>query len=164
MLCESKHCVKYNKYHLPRDKKSISFFTGLLLIVLPKCPFCFIAYSSTFVLCSEAGTFTTTNAHSSSTTFLLSVLFCGITLAGIVFNYRDNRTRYSLLLALTGSACVLFSVAKSGGLALYYSGVLFIFFGVWLNGSLLFLFRKISGFFIRTEKIKSSELMIKNRD
>ncbi|MDP4264582.1 MAG: hypothetical protein Q8941_18780 [Bacteroidota bacterium] len=127
---------------------------GLILALLPKCPFCVMAFSSTFVLCGKAGTFTDTHTHSSSTTFLLSALFCGITLAGILFNYRDSRTKYALLLALAGSACILFSVAKGGGLALYYSGVVFIFCGVWLNGSLLFFAGKIRALLTKTSSHK----------
>ncbi|AEW01400.1 hypothetical protein Niako_5161 [Niastella koreensis GR20-10] len=42
-----------------------------------------------------------------------------------------------MLLALAGSFCISFSVTVGGGLVLYYSGVLFVFAGVWLNGSLL---------------------------
>ena len=158
MLFEKKHCVKFNKYTLPGAKKKFSFFAGLLLALLPKCPFCFMAFSSTFILCDEAGTFTDTHTHSSSTTFLLSALFCGITFVGILFNYRDSRTRYALMLALAGSACILFSVAKGGGLALYYCGVAFIFYGVWLNGSLLFFVGKIRKYFSKNIRNQIVEL------
>jgi len=40
MLFEKKHCAKFNKYALPRAKNKSSFFPGLLLALLPKCPFC----------------------------------------------------------------------------------------------------------------------------
>jgi hypothetical protein len=149
MVVEKKHCRKLDKYTLPRDKKKISFFAGFMLLLLPKCPFCFMAFSSTFVLCDQAGTFTDTHTHSSSTTFLLSLLFCVITLASIIFNYRGNRTKYALLLALAGSSYILFSIAIGGGLALYYIGVAFIFSGVWLNGSLLFIVGKIRDFLFK---------------
>jgi hypothetical protein len=89
---------------------------------------------------------------------LLSALFCGITLIGIFLNYRDSRTKYALLLALAGSACILFSVTKGGGLTLYYTGVAFIFFGVWLNGSLLFFVRKIRSLLIKNSRKKIVEL------
>ena len=59
------------------------------------------------------------------------------------------------MLALAGSACILFSVAMGGGLALYYCGVAFIFYGVWLNGSLLFLLEKSGNIFPKTSGIKS---------
>jgi hypothetical protein len=149
MLFEKKHCVKFNKYTLPHAKKNFSFFVGFLLALLPKCPFCFIAFSSTFVLCDEAGTFTDTHTHSSTTTILLSTLFCAIALVSLFLNYRDSRIRYALLLVLAGSLIILLSVTKVGGLALYYSGVAFVFCGVWLNGNLLFFAGKIRTFFTK---------------
>jgi len=158
MLFEKKHCVSFNKYTLPGAKKKLSFFAGLLLAILPKCPFCFMAFSGTFILCDKAGTFTGTHPYSSSTTFLLSALFCGISFAGILFNYHDNRTKYALMLALAGSAFILFSVAMGGGLALYYWGVAFIFYAVWLNGSLLFFIRRIRLYFSRNARDQIVEL------
>lgn len=163
MLFEKKHCVKSDKYNLPRCEKKLSFFAGILLALLPKCPLCFMAFSSTFVLCDEAGTFTDTHTHSSPTVLILSTLFCGITLVSMLFNYRDTRTKYALLLVLAGSACILYSVVEGGGLSLYYSGVACIFCGVWLNGSLLFFVRKLRKFFIKNNDNRMVEYpMIKN--
>lgn len=152
---EKNHCIKRGNDRLPAGKRKFSFFSGLMLALLPKCPFCFMAYSSTFVLCDEAGTFTNTHTRSSSTTLMLSLLFCVMILAGILFNYGGNKTRYALLLALAGSSALLFSVVNGGGLALYYSGVLLIFLGIWLNGSLLFVIEKIRNFFLKASKTAS---------
>lgn len=142
MLLEKKHCVKSHRHILPRDKKKFSFFAGVLLALLPKCPLCFMAFSSTFILCDEAGTFTDTHIHSSLTTLILSALFCGITLISILFNYSGSRTKYALLLALAGSASILYSVAAGGGLILYYCGVILIFCSIWMNGGLLSFMKK----------------------
>lgn len=158
MVVEKKHCRKLGKYTLPQDKKKFSFFAGLLLVLLPKCPLCFMAFSSTFVLCDQAGTFTNTYSHSSSTALWLSVLFCIITLVSIIFNYRGSRTEYALLLALAGSLFILFSVVKSGGLALYYSGVSLVFLGVWLNSSLLFIVGKIRNFLFKNNRYHIVEI------
>lgn len=165
MLFEKKHCVKSDKYNLPHGKKKLGLFAGLLLALLPKCPLCFMAFSSTFVLCDEAGTFTETHTHSSPTVLILSALFCGITLVSMFFNYRDTRTKYALLLVLAGSAFILYSVVAGGGLSLYYSGVVCIFFGVWLNGSLLFFVGKLRNFFIKNRGNRIVQFpMIKNRN
>lgn len=149
MLCENKQCAKHSGVFRPPNKRGFGFFTGILLALLPKCPFCVMAFSSTFVLCGEAGTLITNHTQSSPTTILVSTVFCGIALAGILFNYRNKRTGYALLLALSGSACILISVAIGGGLALYYTGVVFIFCGVWLNGNLFFFVRKIRDLIIK---------------
>lgn len=155
MIFEKNHCIKPGKSRLTGSKKKLGLFTGLMLALLPKCPFCFMAYSSTFVLCDEAGTFTNTHTRSSSTALVLSLLFCVMILAGIVFNYSGNKTKYALLLAFAGSSGILFSVVNGGGLALYYSGISFIFLGIWLNGSLLFGVEKARNFFLRASKTAS---------
>lgn len=62
------------------------------------------------------------------------------------------------MLALAGSSCILFSVVKGGGLALYYSGVAFVFCGVWLNGNFLFFVGKIRVFFAKNSRNPIVEL------
>jgi hypothetical protein len=124
-------------------KRSFSVISGILLAFLPKCPFCFMAFTNTLILCGEGNSLTCQRTFSSSTTSLLSILFCSIILLSIILNYRDSRTKYAIALALIGSLFVILSVIKTGGLPLYYFGIIFIFGGVWLNASLLYFLRKI---------------------
>jgi len=124
------------------EKKRLGIFTTLLLVLLPKCPFCLLAFSSTMMLCGKAGGVYELT-HSSSTTILITAFFCFLVLISILFNYRDARTKYALLLVTTGSLMVMCSVGIGGGLALYYSGVTLLFIGVWLNASLLYVISSI---------------------
>lgn len=75
--------------------------------------------------------------HTSTITLVIAIVFCLVILASILFNYRDVRTKYALLLAALGSGMILFSITTSGGSLLYYTGVSIVFVGVWLNASLL---------------------------
>lgn len=126
-------------------KKQFGLLTTILLVLLPKCPFCLMAFSSTFMLCGEAGVIAR-SAHSSSvTTILITSFFCLLVLLSIILNYRDIRTRYALLLAAAGSFLIMYSVCVGGGLSLYYSGVILVFIGAWLNASLLYIISKITG-------------------
>jgi hypothetical protein len=121
--------------------------TGLLLALLPKCPFCLVAYSGTVVLCGKGGSVFTSHTISSEATFYSSLVLCGIILTSILLNNRkDARTAYAFLLATLGSAIVLFSVTRGGGILLYYLGVVTIFGAVWLNGSLLFFVSRLRAF------------------
>ena len=126
-------------------EKNAGLITGLLLALLPKCPFCLVAYSSTVVLCGKGGTQLTNHPVSSGATFYLSLFLCLVILLSILLNNRkDPRTSYAFLLALCGSACILFAVTRGGGIFLYYLGVITVFCAVWLNGSLLFFISRIS--------------------
>lgn len=124
-------------------KKAFSWIPGILLVILPKCPFCFMAFSSTMLLCGEGVSMVSERVHHSDLTILLSGLFCAIALVGIILVRRDIRTFYAFMLAATGAVMVMTSVAWSGGLPLYYAGTSLIFLGVWLNSSLLYVLKKI---------------------
>lgn len=114
---------------------------GLLLFgILPKCPFCILAYTSTALMCSngvvsEGSSIT----FHSSITIGISLFTSLLVLLGIVLNWRDRRTYLALFLAISGVSMVLFSVIKSGGAPLYYAGVVLVFVGVWVNGSFAWL-------------------------
>ena len=123
-------------------RNAASFMPGFLLVILPKCPFCFMAFSSTMLLCGEGTTMSAERMYQSTPAIVLSALFCLAAIAGIAMVKRDIRTFYALLLAMTGSVMVMTSVLKTGGIPLYYSGTAFIFLGVWLNTSLLYILRK----------------------
>lgn len=137
---DCKPCKK--KRIVSNDKKRLGLLTTLLLVILPKCPFCLLAFSSTVILCGKAGGIYKLT-HNSSTTILVTSFFCFLVLISILFNYRDARTKYALLLVVTGCLMVMYSVCIGGGLLLYYCGVILLFGGVWLNASLLYVIRKI---------------------
>jgi len=134
--CKRRNAVAAGKNHA-------GLLTTIFLVLLPKCPFCLVAYSSTVILCGKAGG-ASELTHSSSTTILITAFFCITALLGITFNYRDKRTRYSLIVAGAGCFLIMYSVCAGGGLPLYYTGVILVFIGVWLNGSLLYIVKKIS--------------------
>jgi len=125
-------------------KNYAGLLTTIFLVLLPKCPFCLMAFSSTVILCGKVGG-SSDLTHSSPTTIVITAFFCCIALLGIILNYRDKRTKYSLLLAVAGCFLIMYSVSAGGGLALYYAGVILVFIGAWLNASLLFILKKMSG-------------------
>ncbi len=136
-------CKPCKKKKLVSDKKKrLGIITTLVLVLLPKCPFCLLAFSSTVMLCGKAGGVYGLT-HRSSITILITAFFCFLILVSILFNYRDARTKWALLLVTIGCLLVMCSVCTGGGLFLYYSGVTLLFLGVWLNASLLYIIRNI---------------------
>jgi hypothetical protein len=137
---QGNHCK--NKVLKNQDFKNKIGYLGsvILLAILPKCPFCIMAYTSTAILCSNKTIETT--SHSTSTIMLTSLLSLMVFI-GIFLNYRGTRTYWSLLIASLGISCTLYSVIKDGGSQLYYLGIAIIIVGIWLNGSLLYFVKKL---------------------
>lgn len=127
-------CGKNNRV----SKRNFGLVGGLLLALLPKCPFCIMAYSGTLMLCGKNSASISEYTYTSTATILLTSFFCLVTLLSIYFNKRGTRTRYALLISLFGTCLVIISTLFYGGWSLYYTGVAVIFAGVWLNGSLLY--------------------------
>jgi cation transporter-like permease len=142
MPCEKKYCANSNEFPKPREKKKFSFLAGLLLALLPKCPFCIMAFTSTAILCGKGTLIESQSTHQSLLTISLSAVCCLIIIASIGMNFRGTRTKYALCFASLGIVLILYSVISGGGQALYYLGVSVVFVAVWLNGSLIWLLRK----------------------
>ena len=127
-------------------EKQVGILTTALLVLLPKCPFCVMAFSSTIILCGTAGGVTEqTHSYLSTAIIVISSFLCLSVLLSIAFNYRDARTKYALILAVVGCFLVIYSVCIGGGKSVYFSGLFLIFIGVWLNASLLYIIGKITG-------------------
>ncbi|NUO01148.1 MAG: hypothetical protein HUU01_11095 [Saprospiraceae bacterium] len=124
-------------------KQKAGILMGIFLAVLPKCPFCIVAYSSTMALCSGK-TVAFGTLHASPLTITITVVIGLVILGSILLNFRDKRTIYAFALALTGLGMVLYSVIIEFSPWLYYSGVGVVFAGAWLNGSLLNYLRKMN--------------------
>lgn len=124
-----------------KPKGRLGILSFLFLVILPKCPFCIMAFTSTAMLCGEGINMEVSKTYNSNLTIFTTALLGLITIASIILNRRGRRTWYALLLSVVGLGCLLFSVVKYGGQPLYYTGILLVFFGVWLNGSLMWFLR-----------------------
>ena len=131
--------------------KKAGLFTGLLLVLLPKCPLCIIAYSSTIMLCGKETSIISTQTQSSLLSTGITLFFCLIILVSFFFNYRDDRTKYALALAFTGSLLLVASTIWAIGPFMYYTGTAIIFAGVWLNGSMFYVLNKLKNILRKLE-------------
>lgn len=131
--------------------KKAGLFTGLLLVLLPKCPLCIIAYSSTIMLCGKETSIISTNIQSSLLSTGITIFFCLVILASLFFNSRDDRTKYALALAFTGSILLVASTIWAIGPIMYYTGTAIIFAGVWLNGSMFYVLNKLKNLLSKLE-------------
>ncbi|MBZ5858339.1 hypothetical protein [Flavihumibacter profundi] len=137
MPCSQKvnDCAPCKSESKPPSKreKGIGLLSGIILAVLPKCPFCVLAFSSTMVLCGKGGSVSSTVSHTHPVTLYISLFFCSLTLVSLTLSFKDKRTWYALGLALAGSSCIFYSVTTAGGQALYFTGVLIMLTGIGMN-------------------------------
>jgi len=131
--------------------KKAGLLTGFLLVLLPKCPLCIIAYSSTIMLCGKETSIISTQTQSSLLSTGITLFFCLIILVSLFFNYRDDRTKNALALVFTGSLLLLASTIWAIGPFMYYTGTAIIFAGVWLNGSMLYVLNKLKNILRKVE-------------
>lgn len=149
-----KSCKTCNNYTKPLSNSGFGWVAGVMLAILPKCPFCLLAYSSTMILCGEGTLISSNSIHVSPLTIILTSVFGLLTIVGIYMNKRGTRTKYALLLSLLGLAFTIFSVLKGGGEMLYYTGTAIIFIAVWLNGSMLWFVNSLLKSFDRKKSIE----------
>lgn len=139
-ICVSKTCEKKSSY------ASISWLPAIVIAILPKCPFCIMAYSGAMSLCSGKMIFP--NAHSYSGYFIVGISL--IVILGILLNYKGRITCWSAGCASLGVAIITISQFVNLSEPLYYLGVFVLFFGIWLNGSFTYFNNR---FFKRTINI-----------
>lgn len=134
-----------------KASKKAGLLSGFLLVLLPKCPLCIIAYSSTIMLCGKETSIISTHTQSSLLSTGITLFFCLIILVSLFINYRDDRTKYALVLAFTGSLLLVTSTIWAIGPFMYYTGTAIIFAGVWLNGSMFYVLNKLKNILRKAE-------------
>lgn len=135
-VCTPKKCKSTRSNTYP-------FLSGILIALLPKCPWCILAYSSAITMCSGSKLYTPTE----SWTTYLPILFSFITLGLILYKYKGKKTIVAALLVLFGSGLILNATFYYGNASEYLIGTCILLFGVWVNGSFLYFFNKCKSTF-----------------
>lgn len=128
------HCKK--KYAVKKHNSVISTMASIIIVLLPKCSFCVLSYSSAIVLCSGI----TVSDHASSWTSWISISLSFITLLFTLLNFRGIRTIIASLFILVGSGFIFSAELINGQLGYYHFGTLLLLLGIWLNGSFYYVF------------------------
>lgn len=121
--------------------KISSWAPVLTVAILPKCPFCLMAYSGAVSLCSGNMLFPNASTWASYLTVALAL----IVFLSIALNRKGRRTWFALGLVTIGILLLVAGQFYFISQTNYYLGVLFLFFGIWLNGSFLHYYRKMRG-------------------
>lgn len=118
------------------DTSQSGILATLLLIILPKCPFCVLAYSSTVALCTINPTPDPEGQHN-----LISFIVVSIAAIAILFSIKNkvNTSQKTLpyLISTLGLTMIMLTLVFHLGSALYYFSIGIILLGIWVNGSFL---------------------------
>ncbi len=124
-------------------KKFPSWLPALFIAIIPKCPFCIMAYSGAITLCTGSKMY----PNADSTTSYISIGLAAFVMLSILFNYKGSKTNYALAFTGIGMGLLLTSQFYWISEYLYYAGVGFLFFGIWYNGSFNFFYQKYKASF-----------------
>lgn len=122
-----------------KERKTLPpLLTGILIALVPKCPYCILAYSSAISMCSGSKIYMNTPGWASYIPLVLAFL----TLLFIVMNNRGKRTIIAASLVGIGSMLMLLCQFYSFNIMHYYIGTGLLLFGVWVNASFRYFYRQ----------------------
>ena len=117
---------------------SASVLSTFLLIILPKCPFCIMAYSSAITICGGTDMYFRSNNWVSYVPLVLA-LFINLM---FLFNWRGQRTLYALMIAMVGFTLISLTHQLVLSPVFYDLGAVLLLMSIWLNSSLISLLNK----------------------
>ena len=117
---------------------SASLFSTVVLIILPKCPICIMAYSSAITICGGTDMYFRSNNWVSYVPLVLA-LFINLM---FLFNWRGQRTLYALTIAMVGFTLISLTHQLVLSPIFYDLGAVLLLMSIWLNSSLIFLLNK----------------------
>ncbi len=127
---------------------SMSFFSTLLLILIPKCPLCMTAYMSAMVLFFdiEYATLVPILLHTKPIMGLIIIFM-------ILLNRKDKRTWVALSIAIVALTCLLLKTYFATALSIpdWLIYISFIF-AIWYNGNFKYFYR-----FLRVRMVRKGE-------
>lgn len=128
-----KHCKSCDTANKKIAVQGSSYLSALLVILIPKCPFCIMAFSSAITMCGGSHLYF---QHNNWVSYLPLVLGLVI-LALLVLNRRGMRTLWALSLGVLGFLAVLGTHQLLLPSDFYPLGTILLFFAIWLNGNFL---------------------------
>lgn len=133
----SQSCRNNTNCSKTKDYK-FSWLPAIVIAVLPKCPFCIMAYSGAVSMCSGKMLFPNADAYSGYIIVALSLLV----LFGIILNKKGRRTWIAAFIASLGIVLLTISQFYYLSQSIYYIACFALFFGIWFNGSFGYFYNK----------------------
>lgn len=137
LFCMSS-CTKNQVCKAKSYSKLTSWLPAFIIAILPKCPFCIMAYSGAMSMCSGKMLFP--NADTYSSYFILGLSL--VVLLGVLLNQKGKTTWIAVGITSLGILLLFISQFYNISETLYYTAVGLLFFGIWFNGSFKYFYNK----------------------
>jgi len=137
MHCKESSCQS-KPVPITKGSQILSATSTLLLILVPKCPFCIMAYSTTFVFFLDMEYATVYPVFG-----LFKPVLIGLILFSILINFRGKRTLWAVAIITLSSFSILLGHYSNLQLIDDRVAVFLIFIGCWVNGNFIFVIRWI---------------------
>ncbi|MCU0396668.1 MAG: hypothetical protein MUC73_01065 [Cyclobacteriaceae bacterium] len=136
-----KTCTTHCSKEKPENHKGglVSFLPGIVIALLPKCPFCVLSLTSAITVCSSKNL----EAYTPHWASWISIAFAIVTMGIVAYNYKGWKTQVALLFIGAGSVLIVYSELFVGLLQPYYWGCTLVLLGVWMNASFFHFWNKI---------------------
>jgi len=135
-------------------RRLMPWLPGFIIAIIPKCPFCIMAYSGAVTLCSGKSIY----PNAGSMTSVMTIILCAVIISGILLNNRGKKTIISLMIVITGIGLIIASQLVLMDSLSYTIGAFILLFGIWFNGSFDYFYRRITlkfrYIFTNTNKLK----------
>ncbi len=117
-------CTPVSNYKFPS-------FLSFLVLILPKCPFCFVAYTSAMTMC---GSSTLVSQHIDWAAYL-SIVLSATVIYCIARNNRGQGTRKAIIISSFGLLFVVAGIFLTENIISYYFGSILLLLAAYYNGS-----------------------------
>ena len=134
-----RNCHCHTRKNVAVNSMNFSMISSVMIALIPKCPFCIMAYSSAITVCGGKSF----QGYSPEWTSFISISLAIVPLILILMNYRGKRTLVAFGILLSGILLIIYSEIITGNLTTYYYGGALLIFGIWYNSSFLFFYYKI---------------------
>ena len=141
-------CIKCKSQTRSEQKAPVSLLSSVLVVLIPKCPLCVMAYSSALTVCGGEDVYMSSNNWLSFAPILLSLLIIGL----IARRPKGQRTYFALAMAGVAALGIVLVHQLVIPPVYYNVAAALQFLAIWLNGSLI----SFVSTFMRTKRVQAN--------
>ncbi|MFZ9047013.1 MAG: hypothetical protein ACO2ZZ_14235 [Cyclobacteriaceae bacterium] len=120
-----------------------SLFSALMVVIIPKCPICIMAYTSAVTMCGGPDMYMAENNWISFIPIFMSLVITGL----ILYNRKGWRTWLALAIAMLGGIFIAMTHQLILPAKFYNVGTILLFLAIWFNSNFISFLGELRNFF-----------------